>query len=168
MAVLGVAAGASWEEVRRAFRSRIREVHPDIAGDDPVVRNRAVLLTQAYDTLERATEGGRRPLTRPTAASSGARRNGDDTPAVLHLPPGEVFPLLLDAAHRLGDVSYVSPDEGIISVLVRHDGGPLCQLVATIEGDNVAFSLDPMTIGEAPPIHAVVGRLAGLLRSTRG
>jgi curved DNA-binding protein CbpA len=34
-ATLGVASGASWEEVRRAYRQRLREHHPDTGRGDP-------------------------------------------------------------------------------------------------------------------------------------
>jgi curved DNA-binding protein CbpA len=45
--VLGVAEGASEEEVRRAYRRLVKAVHPDHAGDAAHFRS----ITQAYDVL---------------------------------------------------------------------------------------------------------------------
>ena len=64
---------------------------------------------------------------------------------------------------ELSLASEFEPDTGRIEVLVRHGVGPLCRLGLTVEGDNVAFSLDALDQGEPPPIHAVVRRLADAL-----
>ncbi|HTR32744.1 MAG TPA: J domain-containing protein [Gaiellaceae bacterium] len=49
---LGVPPSASAAEVRRAYRSAVRRLHPDAAGGDSVVALGSVV--QAYRTLERS------------------------------------------------------------------------------------------------------------------
>ena len=44
--MLGVAEDASEADIKRAFRGLIREVHPDMGGNDPA---RAALITEAFD-----------------------------------------------------------------------------------------------------------------------
>lgn len=48
-AELGVPAGATMEEVRRAYRQRIKEVHPDQGGDEESFRR----VREAYATAKR-------------------------------------------------------------------------------------------------------------------
>jgi DnaJ-domain-containing protein 1 len=48
-AELGVPAGATIEEVRRAYRQRIKEVHPDQGGDEEAFRR----VREAYATAKR-------------------------------------------------------------------------------------------------------------------
>lgn len=48
--VLGVAEDASEADIKRAFRGLIREVHPDVGGNDPA---RTALVTEAFDVLSK-------------------------------------------------------------------------------------------------------------------
>jgi len=57
-AELGVSETATHDEVRRAFRRRARETHPDHRPDDPHAAQRFARLRQAYDeALERIKTG---------------------------------------------------------------------------------------------------------------
>jgi len=49
---LGIPPSATAAEVRRAYRSAVRRLHPDVAGGGSVVALGSVV--QAYRTLERA------------------------------------------------------------------------------------------------------------------
>lgn len=51
-AELGVPAGASVEEVRRAYRRRVKEVHPDQGGDEDAFRR----VREAYVTAKEHTD----------------------------------------------------------------------------------------------------------------
>jgi DnaJ-class molecular chaperone len=48
---LGVSAGTSPEDVKKAFRRIARECHPDVAGDDPAKAERFRLARDAYEVL---------------------------------------------------------------------------------------------------------------------
>jgi hypothetical protein len=57
---------------------------------------------------------------------------GGDT-LLLAAPPDEAFALLLEAGHRVGNVSYVDRSCAIFEVVVRQDG-ETCSLVVTLQG----------------------------------
>jgi hypothetical protein len=177
---LGLGPGATWTEIKGAYRRRIRLVHPDIVGAD-APSAAASQLTEAYGVLRHAHAA---PRTAPTGSSrprrtdrsnAAAGRASDGTPddhrtgiAVRHeldLGAADTFGFFLEAAHRIGAVSHVDPDEGIVQVLLEPDGGPRCQLLVTIDrGSNpeqVAFTLDSLTNEDAPPIDEVVEALLG-------
>jgi hypothetical protein len=63
---LGLPPTASHDEVRRAFRRRARETHPDHQRDDPHAARRFARLRAAYEVaLERVKEGDRGAKSRP-------------------------------------------------------------------------------------------------------
>lgn len=49
--MLGVAENATTDEVKKAFRALAREVHPDVAGDDPKIAERFKTIRGAYEVL---------------------------------------------------------------------------------------------------------------------
>ena len=50
-ATLGVARDATTEDIKKAFRKRARECHPDVAGDDPAAAKRFDKVRKAYEVL---------------------------------------------------------------------------------------------------------------------
>ena len=117
-----------------AYRAQIAASHPDRAGGDPA---RAAVVTEAYATLEQAHREGRladrlgvRPRRLPRRR---ARRRApaplDEPPEVLdgdtvHLvaPPDEAFARLVEACHRIGDVTYIDRSCAILEALVPRRG----------------------------------------------
>lgn len=154
-AVLGVTEADGWDVVRLAYRTRIRAAHPDTHG--PTAAPRAVRLNEAYAVLSRARRAGTAatapappappPAPPPTPPPRvGLRIDGDDT-LLLAAPPDQAFALLLDAGHRVGNVSYVDRSCAIFEVVVRQDG-ETCSLVVTVQprahGTEALLTLEAM------------------------
>jgi len=50
--VLGVSPGASQEEIKKAYRKKAKEYHPDLHPDDPDAARKMNELNEAYDMLQ--------------------------------------------------------------------------------------------------------------------
>ena len=165
---LGLDAGARADDINRAYRTLIRQAHPDAGGNTAV----AARITEAYHWLQRAGTQPP-PPPKPPRSTPPPPVTIDDSMTLL-LPPGDVFARLVEAGHQLGEVSYIDRDAGIVQVTFTADNGVVCQLAATVvSGDSntargdarVEFTLDPLASGKAPPIERVVNRLARLISS---
>jgi hypothetical protein len=173
LASLGLEPGADWPDIKNAYRSQIRSHHPDLShapGDQAV----AAQINIAYALLADLADQGRlpaaRPLNSPTPEPVGpALASAASDPAVLVVPPGDLFDRLLDAAHDVGDVTHIDPDAGTVQMLIRLTGWPPSQLTCQLAkrgGDQVILStLESLDSRPAPPIADVVTILADQLRS---
>jgi hypothetical protein len=170
--VLGVGPSASWPEVRAAYRTAIRDAHPDRRGGSTV---QAVRVNEAYATLVRERAQGpvrrsrRGTAARPTPPPRPREPIGPvevlegDT---LHLPvpPDEAFVAVLEACHAIGDVTYVDRSCAILEALVPIEGEGVCSLMITFQGR--AYGTDAFCTLEAiehvasPPVQPVVAALA--------
>jgi hypothetical protein len=175
--VLGVVESDGWDVVRVAYRRRIRAAHPDThgAGATPT----AVRLNEAYAVLSRAKRAGALPGPPPAGRSPappapppppppppvGVTVVGNDT-VLLAAPPDEAFALLLEAGHRVGNVSYVDRSCAIFEVVVHQDG-ETCSLVVTLQGrahGTEAFvTLEAMERPATLPPGRIVERLVAEL-----
>lgn len=150
--ILGVRGDAPWVEVRRAYLDRIGTHHPDRAGS--ASGSHAARINEAYRVLVRARRGATGataatpgPPTAPrraavhadadwsatTAGAPAVTRLDDDTLA-LAAPAEETFRWLADAAHDVGEVTYVDRSVPIMEVLCRFVGEPATSLVITLQG----------------------------------
>jgi len=81
-ATLGVPRDATTEDIKKAFRQRARECHPDVAGDDPAAAARFNKIRKAYEVLvdpeqrARYERGGQRRVGRRSRGSDGYRMPG--------------------------------------------------------------------------------------------
>lgn len=57
--LLGVARDASPQDIKRAFRTLAKELHPDVTGDDPEKAERFKAIKSAYEILSDPAERGR-------------------------------------------------------------------------------------------------------------
>jgi hypothetical protein len=175
--VLGVTATDGWEVVRRAYRTRIRAAHPDTHGVGATPR--AIQLNEAYAVLSRAKRAGDPSVTAPSGGASppppappppsppvvGVSVEGSDT-VLLAAPPDEAFALLLDAGHRVGDVSYVDRSCAIFEVVVRQDD-ETCSLVVTLQGrahgTEAVLTLEAMERAASLPPERILRRVVDAL-----
>lgn len=162
LAVLGVAPPCSWEDVRRAYRNALLDNHPDI-DSAPDAATRTEQIVSAFRALRTLTDDGVRPLPRST------HQDDEVAPLVLYARPGDVFVRLFQAADRIGHVSYADREDNVLMVTITESGWAPAQLTAELtssgEITTALFSLEPLGIGEAPPITEVVEKLAVELRA---
>jgi molecular chaperone DnaJ len=81
---LGIAPGASRAEIRRAYRHRALEVHPDIAGSDTTADMAA--LNDARDRLLARTGAGRAPASGDPADEGPHTTRPPAEPSFSHAP----------------------------------------------------------------------------------
>ena len=144
--LLGVAGDASPDDVRRAFLRLLHEHHPDVGGDPATTR----ALIDAHRTLS-------------TATPEAARADGDTI--TLERPPDEAFLALLDAADRIGDVTYVDAESGLFQARVAFDDGRTGDLLVSLQGRAATGTTDAFCTLEPPdlPVAVVVDALVAAL-----
>lgn len=186
--ILGVGLAASTDEVRIAYRSQIRTHHPDRAGANS--SGRAAAITEAYRVLTEAGPAAPEPppAREPDAAEGGeplappptdtdlrygappVSRVDVDTLA-LGAPSDESFRWLLDAAHDVGEITYVDRSMPIMEVLCRFEGEPATSLLLTLQGrgerTDVFCTVESIEARPAPPTSAVVDLLELALHRRR-
>lgn len=176
--LLGLGPTHDAAELRVAYRRRVREVHPDLNDSDGATAA-TIALREAFELLEaflvepldeRPDEPAEQaePAEVPEAASVAARLAADDTIAIV-ASREEAGLALLDAAHQLGDVTYVDLVAGFLEVLVEFAGAPTSSLAMAMQGRgngdvDVFCSIEPLSGGEVPPIDAVTRLLLHTLR----
>jgi hypothetical protein len=162
-AVLGVGPGATADELRAAYRDRLRAAHPDLQGRDAGTAE----VVAAYRLL-REPDAEPAPAEEPPVA---VVVDGDTVTA--DLPAGDLFALLLEAGHALGEVSYVDAQAGLLEVVVEVEGHGACSVLLTLQGRAAGHTeawctVEPLAGGPAPPAETVAALLADGLRSIAG
>jgi len=167
-AVLGVVAGASEADERSAFRRRLRATHPDVAGPSADAGATVARLTRALGIL-RSARAARTPPPPRTAPRLPAEPRGDSL--LLDAPADEAFVALLEAAHAVGEVTYVDARLGLLEAVLADDGGHACQLLITLQGratGTEAFcTLEPLGATPCPSAEDVVAGLVAALGQDR-
>lgn len=177
LAVLGVPADADSAAVRRAFRQRLRETHPDLNGAADATE-RTVRLTTAYRLLVDSPPLDHTPPPQPEAEQpEGQEIEADGVEVMLvdaatiglAVPATEALPMLIEAAHQLGDITYLDPGAGLLEVVVEFVGAPTSSVVLSLQGratgvTEVFCTVEPLSGGEAPSDDAVTHLLWRTLR----
>ena len=166
--LLRVAPGASDEEIRAAYRDALRRTHPDLhGGSGDATRD----VVRAYQVLLDAPPAASVPTVAapPATLDDGAVVVDGDTVAA-ELPAGDLFAMLLEVGHRIGEVSYADPAAGLLEVVVELAGYGACSVVLTLQGratgTTEAFcTVEPLGGGPAPPAAAIAELLAEGLRT---
>jgi hypothetical protein len=177
--LLGVGAGASEAELRAAYRSALRRTHPDVAGVGRASDHATADVVEAYRLLATVrSEPAPRSAspttpTTPTTTTTTTPATGvsvDGDTVVADLPAGDLYPILLDVADRLGDVTHAEPESGILEFLVDLPGRGPCSVLLTLQGRAAGVTeawctVEPLRGGPPPPTDEVVALLASGMRS---
>lgn len=176
--VLGVSREAAWDAVRAAYRDQIRSHHPDHAGE--ASSGAAARIIEAYRVLDHARthpedaapEPPPEPAPprvfrvhrweRPEGLAPAVWRADHDT-LLLDAPADETFLWLLDAAHDIGEITYVDRSVPILEVLCQFEGEPATSLLVTLQGRStgteVFCTVESIEARPAPPTASVVDLL---------
>lgn len=177
LVVLGVAPGASGDEVRRAYLRLVRDRHPDRADSGPDATRQTARLTEAYAVLRRAladSDGDMVPGPPPVSPvppaappSAPVEVRADEDSLTIAAPADEAFAVLFEAAGRVGHIAYFDRHLGILETVVRFEGGPSCSVLITLQGrahGTEAFcTMESMEAAPTPPIAPVVEALVAEL-----
>lgn len=135
--LLGVVADADAAQIRGAFRRRIRQLHPDVSGDNDAAATRE-LLTAYRVALSAAVNHGdeqsdEMAVDRGDEQSDSVWLVDTDTIA-LACPHDEVFARLLDVCSTLGVITYLDRQGELFEVLLRTTLGDTLSLVVSFQG----------------------------------
>jgi hypothetical protein len=161
--LLEVDAAAGPAELRAAFRRALRRTHPDLHGGDGTEARRvldAYELLAGLPTLDLAATD--------LVTTDLVTVDGDTVAA--ELPAGDLFEMLVVVGDRIGDVTYVDPDDGLLEVLLQVSGHGPCSVVLTLQGRGAGLTeamctVEPVGAWPAPPPEVVAAVLADGLRA---
>ena len=164
-ALLGVSPQATHDEVRAAFRAQIGRHHPDV-NPAPGTSARAMALIEAWEVLGVEPAVTAPPITDPPVTDppitdppvSGplaAWATGSSVMAAA--PADEVMLWLIDAAHRVGDVTFLDMAAGLVEALVEFVDGPVVTLTLSLQGrvaagTEVFISMEPWSRPPRPDL----------------
>jgi hypothetical protein len=174
--LLGVDESADVEQVRAAYRGLLLRTHPDVSGAADATA-RTIDLTRAFRVLSDPTPSSVSPSAGPSGPPPPASPEQtapapehhpdpvtvelvDDDTIALGAPAGEALLLLLDAAHELGEISYLDPSAGLVEVVVEFVEAPTSSVLLSMQGratgvTEVFCTVEPLSGGDAPPSDAV-------------
>jgi len=90
----------------------------------------------------------------------------------IHAPAEETLMLLVDAAHALGEISYLDRTAGLLEVIVEFVEAPTSSLLFSLQGRSdatteVFCTVEPLSGGDAPPVDAVTRLVVRTLRDAQ-
>lgn len=159
---LGLAAGATADDVRRARRELAKQAHPDVGGDAAEMRSINDAAAAALRTLADASGSAPITTTAPPSPESGSaspswESSRRDAPSfTVEALPVETFEALLLAAAALGEVEDDDPPYGL-DVLMSAPLGCWCHLAVVPDAgaSTVSITVAPEPDRVPPPIEHV-------------
>lgn len=165
---LGVGAGATPAELRRAWRRLVREAHPDVAPPGTDAAGRTARINAAYTLLRAGLRDGRQETRTPVPAPPPKAAVGSGT-IVFDGAPTPTFLRLLEAAYRVGDVTHIDLDGGLLEILVDEPGVGVCSVLVDVEGRpdgrteasvSIEVLNDPLEVPDAALLRSLLEDLA--------
>lgn len=173
LGVLGLEPGVALDDVRTTYHRLLHTHHPDIAGPGATAHTARLIeaygiLVAAHDLTEQP-EPERAPPPPPNPVAGPEVTALDEDTIAIVAPAPEAFAHLYEAAGRVGDISYVDRNLGILEIIVRFEGGPSCSVVMTLQGrahfTEVFCTMESIEAAPAPPIAPVIDALIEELAS---
>lgn len=114
---------------------------------------------------------GQRSAPRSGAPRIGVRLVGNDSISV-SAPAEEALMLLIDAAHDLGEISYLDRTAGLLEVIVEFVEAPTSSVLFSLQGradgtTEVFCTVEALSGGDSPPAEAVTRLVLRTLRDTQ-
>jgi hypothetical protein len=177
--VLGVAPGVTGDELRAAYRAALRRSHPDLIGPGRAAERATAGVVEAYRLLAaEVSAGSAQEPARPDPAQARPEPPGEGGVAVAvegdtviaDLPAGDLFPVLVDVAERIGDVTHVEPESGLLEFLVDVPGAGPCSVLLSLQGRATGVTEAWCTVerlggGPPPPADEIATLLAAGMRA---
>lgn len=175
--LLGVVVTDPPEQIRAQYRRRLFAVHPDHGGSGVDTRELVtalqVLQTRAVELRNEAVEAAPDPENAPSTVgavmATEVLRIDRDTIA-LPYPAEETYLRLLDAAHQIGDVTYVDREYGVLEALLRTRTGTTVSMLVSLQGrangtTEAFFTLEPIDAvrGDLPSVFDVTELVASFV-----
>jgi hypothetical protein len=161
-AILGLEPVDDVRLVRSRYLGLLHRTHPDVAHHADATAE-TVELNLAFAVV----------------SGSMSRAGGDPTTIVLldddtigvNAPHSETYFRLVEACHRLGEVTHVEPGSGLLSVVISFVDAPTCQLLLTLQGRSTGLTeifctVESIEAADAPPVDAVTRLLFDELSAT--
>tara|TARA_B100000029_G_scaffold463299_1_gene496475 strand:- start:326 stop:847 length:522 start_codon:yes stop_codon:yes gene_type:complete len=159
MKILGVTAEMDWEGIRNIYRKKIQQIHPDRTDGDRST-GETVELNLAFEVLSQATDEGRNPI--PIGQTTSDLSQEIAVP-IKHI---DSFHQIIEDGHEIGDVTYVSEEEGLIQVLLnagtQYESMLLIAFDFSTEPATALFTMESKDRSKAPDLDAVIERFANL------
>ncbi len=159
MTVLGVKPEMDWEAIRAAYRQKVLLTHPDIAeGETP--ETLMVEVNLAFNLLSDVTDQGKNPI------PSRELKSEEDQGFSLSFEHINAFQQIVEVSQQIGDVVYVSGEEGLIQVLLN--SGKESQSVLLIALDfsknptQALFTMETDNSIHAPDLQIIVKKYSTL------
>lgn len=198
LALLGLGADHDVEARRAAYRDAARRTHPDRPGAPSDATDRMAALNLAYAILNGTERPDPEwPAAAGAAGAAGAKPGGDgpsppvrtaagpgrwavgeplavqrdeDGSLLVDAPAEETFDALVEAMERIGDLTYVDAEAGLVQMLARHLDGPICSVTCSLQGRATGTEvfttierLDTVAAPDPADTAALLSRLADTL-----
>jgi DnaJ domain len=166
---LGVTASSSIDEIRTAYRARLRQVHPDQNTRSSATAETKQLI--AAFRLATDVQGWAEPepvSPEPVVSSQSTDEPAafaaviDDDTVAIAATGTEAFAALVAVGHEIGDVTYIDRQNELLEILLRTVTNDTLSLVATLQGrangtTEAFLTLEPLDVGvtELPTIRGV-------------
>ena len=155
-------------------RTRSGAARPNAGGPGPNAQSASSAQPGSAgqpDARRGSPSAGQRSAPRRGAPRISVRLVGNDSISV-SAPAEETLMLLVDAAHDLGEISYLDRTAGLLEVIVEFVEAPPPSVLFSLQGRDAATTevfctVEALSGGDSPPAEAVTRLVLRTLRDTQ-